>query len=70
MLKRLLLEIGMEQSEAFEAAYREIMEIARRQAADLAPAPPVANGGQCDWWEFSPHRTVTTDGSLPVTGAK
>ena len=56
---------------AFEAAYREIMEIARRQAFEPAPAlPPAANGGQVDWWEFSPHRTVTTDGSLPVHDAR
>lgn len=51
----------------FEQAYHEILETARRQVSSYSLAQPaIAEGGGCDWWEYSPHRSVTSGGSSPV----
>lgn len=50
----------------FETIYREIMEMARRQFSPPSLEQSGSNSGYLDWWEYSPHRTVTTAGSGSV----
>ena len=50
----------------FETAYQEIINRARKQIPQPTPTTITTDEGKFSWWEYSPYRTVVSDGSVPV----